>query len=179
MLPQPTLRTDRLNLRPFMLSDASMVQRLAGVREVADTTLNIPHPYEDGVAEAWIRTHAPGFAARELAAFAITDPDDLLVGAMSLRLELAHQRAELGYWIGVPFWNRGYATEAAAAVIKFGFRDLGLNRIYSTHLVGNPASGRVMQKVGMSSEGCHRQHVIKNGRFEDVARYAILVTDVP
>lgn len=129
---QPTLETSRLLLRPFSLTDAPAVKALAGAEEVAWTTLNVPHPYEDGMAEDWIRSHAPGWAADEQAAFAMLDRDgDELVGAISLLIMRAHERAELGYWVGVPYWNRGYATEAARAVLRFGFEELGLHRIYA------------------------------------------------
>lgn len=173
----PALRTARLVLRPFTMADAAAVQRLAGASEVASTTLNIPHPYEDGMAEAWIASHAPAFTRNELAVLAISFPDRALIGAISLRLEPLHRRAELGYWVGVPFWGQGYATEAAQAVLAFGFETLGLNRIYATHLLRNPASGRVMEKIGMRCEGTNRQHVWKDDRFEDLVRYAILSCD--
>ena len=172
---QPTLYTDRLVLRPFSLEDAPVVRRLAGERDVASTTINIPHPYEDGMAEAWIRTHRPGFERGESAVFAVTvrATDDLL-GAIGLTVVTAHDRAELGYWIGKPFWGRGYATEAAAAVLAYAFDVLGLNRVHATHLTRNPASGRVMQKIGMTHEGRSRDHFKKWGVFEDVERYGIL-----
>jgi RimJ/RimL family protein N-acetyltransferase len=173
----PTLHTFRLILRPFTPVDAPAVQRLAGAAQVADTTLNIPHPYEDGMAEAWIATHAGAFAQRESVVFAIALPTEPLIGAISLRLELHHRRAELGYWIGLPFWGHGYATEAARETVDYGFEALTLNRIHATHLLRNPASGRVMEKIGMRCEGTHRQHVWKNGQFEDLVRYAILSGD--
>ena len=171
----PTLETDRLILRPFTLADAPAVQRLAGAREVASTTLNIPHPYPDGAAEQWIAKHQEVFAKGEALELAVTRrADGALVGAMGLRLEVEHARAELGYWIGTPYWGRGYGTEAAGAVVRYGFEALGLNRIYACHLVRNPASGRVMQKIGMAYEGCQRGHLRKWGQFEDVALYGIL-----
>ncbi len=173
-MKQPSLTTSRLVLRPFVIGDAATVQRLAGAREVADTTLSVPHPYEDGMAEAWIATHAPAFARGETATFAVTGFSAGLIGAISLRIQQAHRRAELGYWIGMPHWGRGYATEAAKAVIQFGFEQLLLNRIHACHLTRNPASGRVMIKAGMRLEGCLRQHVVKWDRFEDLATYAIL-----
>ena len=172
----PTLRSKRLVLRPFTPADVLEVQRLAGSPEVSSTTLNIPFPYEDGMAEAWIARHAPEFEADAMAVLAITAAD-VLVGAISLRLERAHRRAELGYWIGQPYWGQGYATEAAATMLQYGFTTLGLNRIQATHLVRNPASGRVMQKVGMRFEGIQREHFWKNGRPETIARYAILAAD--
>jgi RimJ/RimL family protein N-acetyltransferase len=170
----PTLYTARLVLRPFELTDAPLVQLLAGAKQVADTTQHIPHPYEDGMAEAWIASRGDSFASGETATFAITFRSDELVGAVALALHPADQRAELGYWIGVPYWGRGYATEAAAACVAFGFEQLDLHRIHASHLVRNPASGRVMQHLGMQYEGTQLHHVLKNGVFEDLAIYGIV-----
>ena len=100
-----------------------------------------------------------------------------LVGAIGLNIERRFNQAELGYWIGKPFWNRGYATEAAIAVIRFGFASLDLNRIASRHFSRNPASGRVMQKAGLRHEGTARQSMIKWGKYEDLQLYAILRED--
>jgi RimJ/RimL family protein N-acetyltransferase len=175
MKRQPTLETGRLLLRPFTLSDAPDVKRLAGDRAIADTTLNIPHPYEDGMAEKWIATHQPQFEAGKLANFAITLRDTAeLTGAVGLSIVARFDHAELGYWVGVPFWNRGYCTEAAEAVLDYGFNTLNLNRIYATHLKRNPSSGRVMQKLGMQHEGVARQHVKRWNRYEDLVLYGIL-----
>lgn len=176
-MSQPILRTARLVLRPFEPADAKAVQHLAGAPEVADTTQNIPHPYEDGMAEAWIATHSGAFERRESVVLAITHPTDGIVGALNLRLEMQHERAEIGYWIGVPFWGRGYATEAVREGLRYGFLELGLHRIYATHMTRNPASGRVMQKAGMRHEGRHREHVVVKGRHEDIEVYGILGTE--
>ncbi len=170
----PTLQIRRLTLRPFEVEDAPAVQALAGVPEVALTTQNIPYPYEDGMAEAWIATHSPNWDSRKFLAVAISSESDGLVGAVSLHLEAEHRRGELGYWVAVPFWNRGYATEAAGALIEYGFTELDLNRIQARHMTRNPSSGRVMEKLGMKLEGIHRQHVVAHGEVEDVAMYAIL-----
>ena len=104
-------------------------------------------------------------------------PASTLIGAVGLRLELDDRRAELGYWIGKPYWNQGYCTEAARAAIQFGFEQLELNRIFANHFVRNPASGRVMQKLGMVYEGRLRQHVKKWDAFEDLELYGILKDD--
>jgi RimJ/RimL family protein N-acetyltransferase len=176
-LPQPRLATARLLLRPFDPDDAPLVTRLAGDPAIAATTQNVPHPYEEGMAEAWIARHGPGWERGELAVYAVTEPGLGLVGAVGLRIEPAHRRAELGYWIGVPYWGRGYATEAAAELVRLGFGTLGLNRIYATHLTRNPASGRVMVKLGMRLEGCRREHIFKSGRYEDIAEYGLLRAD--
>jgi ribosomal-protein-alanine N-acetyltransferase len=175
---QPTFTTERLILRPFVADDAFDVERLAGQREIADTTLNIPHPYPHGGAAEWIRLHAPAWIDETSATFAIVgQKTGALVGAISLIIKREHQRAELGYWIAIDCWNRGYATEATRAILDLGFETLGLHRIESRHFLRNPASGRVMQKVGMKQEGIERDLVLKWDRFESLALYSILETE--
>jgi len=177
MLRIPTINTERLILRPFHLDDAATVQRLAGAWEVADTTGNLPHPYEDGMAESWIAGHEESFKAGELATFALTPTKSgELVGAMSLVLSNGYQ-GELGYWVGVPYWGKGYCTEAGRAVLAFGFQDLKLKRIHAQAFKRNPASARVMQKLGLSYEGTRRQHALKWGKPEDVVLYGLLKAD--
>jgi RimJ/RimL family protein N-acetyltransferase len=175
LIRQPTLTTERLTLRPFRPSDAPEVVRLASDFKIADTTRNIPHPYPPDVAERWIASHAPRFEAGTLATFAIVrSADATLLGAVGLVIERDDRRAELGYWLGVPYWKAGYMTEAARALVGCGFAQLELHRILATHITRNPASGRVMQKIGMRYEGTLREHVLKWGTFEDLAQYAIL-----
>src|SRR4051812_1681184 len=121
----PTLKTERLSLRPFALADAADVTRLAGDPLVADTTLNIPHPYEDGMAVQWISGHSRTFAEEKGVTFAITlEPEGTLVGAISLMRMLTGHQAELGYWVASPYWNQGICTEAGTAVLKYAFSEL-------------------------------------------------------
>jgi RimJ/RimL family protein N-acetyltransferase len=95
-------------------------------------------------------------------------------GALTLRIDRRHSRAELGYWIGKPYWGQGFATEATSAALRFGFGDLHLNRIFANHFTRNPASGRVLQKLGMKHEGIRRQHSRRWGEFLDSHSYGIL-----
>jgi ribosomal-protein-alanine N-acetyltransferase len=170
-----TIETERLILRPFSLDDAQELQRLINDRDIAATTLNIPHPYEDGMAEEWIGRHQERFDKGEGVNFAITHREEgFFIGGIGLGINKEHENAELGYWVGKPYWNNGYCTEAASAVVKYGFEVLGLNRIHATHMTRNPASGRVMQKTGMKHEGSLRQHMKKWGKFEDIESYGIL-----
>ncbi len=170
----PTIRTKHLILREFSLPDAPRVQALAGTRDVASTTLTIPYPYEDGVAETWIEGHSAAWEDGKRLTLAITTESDGVIGAIDLHLAPNHGRAELGFWIGVPYWNQGFATEAAAALLDYGFSELGLHRIVARHFPRNPASGRVLQKLGMIREGTQREHVLRWDRFEDLECYAIL-----
>lgn len=171
------LKTDRLLLRPFQLSDAPDIQRLAGAKEVAAGTF-LPHPYDTGLAEQWIadreRAHEDGIAV----SFAITLANHAtVIGSISLDIVQIHRHARLGYWLGVPYWNQGYGTEAVRAVLRYGFMQLNLHRIYSPHFQGNAASGRVLQKVGMTYEGRMREHYVRFGRFIDLELYGMLKRD--
>jgi ribosomal-protein-alanine N-acetyltransferase len=180
----PTLRTHRLILQPFTLEDAPRVQQLAGAYEVASRTLTIPYPYRDGMAESWIASHVPNWADKISLTLAITladqePPPQGVIGAVALTFCWVHRRAELGYWLGMPYWNHGYTTEAAQALVNYGFDELGLNRIEAGHYRRNPASGRVMEKIGMQREGLLRQHLFKWGQFEDRVVYGMLASDRP
>lgn len=165
------LTTERLTLRPFTLADAPAVQSLVSAYEVALNTRSIPHPYPEGGAEAWIATHDVEFRENRAHVFAIDDGQ--VVGGIDLILR-GDGVGEVGYWIGVPFWGRGYATEALKAVIGHGFENLGLRRIFACHFGRNAASGRVMQKAGMTCEGTLRQHLMKWDEPVDLVFYGVL-----
>lgn len=168
----PEILTPRLHLRAFRESDIAQLVPLIGTREVAATTLRIPHPYRE--EHAWEFLNA-GRHEDSHPHFAILVRDgERLCGGIGLRMEPVHSHAELGYWLGVPFWKLGYATEAARAVLHYGFADLKLHRIFASHFEGNLASGNVLKKLGMRYEGCQRQHIQKWDRFLDSHLYGIL-----
>lgn len=171
----PVIDTARLRLRPFTLDDAAEVQRYAGDFDVARMTTSIPFPYEDGMAEQWIGTHKTALASGSELVWAIEHvEDERLVGAIGVTLDQELLAGEVGYWVGKPYWNQGYATEATMAIVVFGFEELGLHRLYARHFTDNPASGRVMEKAGMQYEGTLR-HVYRNGDdWRDFAHYSIL-----
>jgi len=173
---QPTLETERLALRPLTPRDAPALSRLAGRREIADTTISIPHPYSEEQARQWIAETAELFAKGKSAVFGMElKRGGSMAGTIGLRdIDAEHSQAELGFWVAVECWGQGYATEAARAVVGFGFERLGLNRIYAHHMVRNPASGRVLARIGMKQEGLLRQRVRKWGVFEDVVLMALL-----
>lgn len=169
------LKTDRLLLRKFELADVPELTRLIGAREVAATTLRIPHPYCEQDARNFIAHMQNGPAENP---FAITlRLSGTLIGGIGLRIEPEHQHGELGYWIGAPHWGKGYATEAARIVLNFGFDRLKLHRIFAHHFRHNEASGKVLRKIGMKHEGCLRGHVRKWGEFIDIEVYAILKSE--
>ena len=167
-----------LTLRPFAAADADRVQACLSVKAVSDGTLTIPYPYPGGAAATWIATHAEKWATGRFAVWAIVrNTDALLVGAISLRITATHRRAEAGYWIAREAWGHGIATDALRSVLAFGFDALDLHRIEAHHFSENPASGRVMQKVGMHHEGRVRGAVFRAGVPRDLELYGMLRTD--
>jgi RimJ/RimL family protein N-acetyltransferase len=150
------------------------VAELAGDRDVAATTLRIPHPYTREMAAEWIAETEQLRADGALVNFAITTEADGVIGSIGLRLVPEHRRAELGYWIGKPYWGKGYATEAGRAVVAHGFNDLGLHRIHAHFMTSNPASGGVLKKLGMTYEGTLRGHTFKWGEFFDIECYGVV-----
>jgi RimJ/RimL family protein N-acetyltransferase len=169
------IETQRLILRPLCEADIPEVVRLLTHPAIAKTTLNIPYPYDEEKARNWLSFQRQRWESGAEHTFAIVHKEDAqLLGAISIRPNTRHEKAEIGYWIGKPYWGLGYATEAARAIIRYAFETLGMNRVYALHFSENPASGQVMQKAGMQFEGVLRSDVRKGESFRDHVIYSIL-----
>ncbi|OFE11340.1 hypothetical protein PHACT_12325 [Pseudohongiella acticola] len=177
MEDQPTLATERLLLRPFQPTDAERVQLLAGNPNVARMTTNIPHPYTDGEAANWITAHTDDWQRGSAAIFAVClRRDGELVGAVGL-MNIHHHDAELGYWIGEPYWGQGFASEAVDAIIGFGITSCELTRLHAHHLSRNPASGKVLTNAGLTRMEKRRVTARDGITQEDADFYEMLITD--
>jgi ribosomal-protein-alanine N-acetyltransferase len=147
----PEITTTRLKLRKLCPEDIPSLVNYAGNKKISDEVLNIPHPYQEFDAVFRISYVVQGFKNKTRYIFAIVLKEtDELIGEVSLHSDDGKRNAELGYWVGEPFWNQGFATEATTAVIKFGFETLELRKIYSTCRVQNEASVKVLLKNGMT-----------------------------
>ena len=155
----PVLETKRLALRAPRLEDAKMVTALANDRRIAENTARIPHPYKLTDAQGFI---AGANKAAEEAVFMITLRDATVIGACGVVLQ--DETPELGYWLGVPYWGKGYATEALHAVIDYAFTDLEHTALQAGARVTNPASRRVLEKCGFqwTGVGLYRISAIKS-----------------
>jgi len=172
---QKNLKTKRLLLRAFTLKDVDDVINLAGDKEIAKTTLSIPHPYTRDDAIKWIKSHKIKYNEGTLLSYAITLINTKeLIGCVALRIEKNNNIAELVYWIGKKYWNNGYCTEASKILIDTGFNELKLHKIYAAYFNINPASGKVMEKLGMNYEGCLKKHIKKWNNYYDLICYGIL-----
>jgi RimJ/RimL family protein N-acetyltransferase len=136
-------------LRAPRLEDANSIAMLANDRRIAENTARIPHPYRIADAEAFIASvNVPDGET----VFLITDLDEAVLGACGVGI-VEGQGPELGYWLGVPFWGQGYATEAVRAVIDYAFTELDYEFLNAGARVTNPASRRVLEKCGFQWTG--------------------------
>ena len=169
------LVTERLILRPLRISDAPSIKDLAGNLNVSKTTRSIPHPYEDGMAESWIKSTQAMADTGESLTFAIQlKSDNVLIGSIGL-VDISASEAVLGFWIGENYWGLGYCTEAAKTVLAFAFNSLGFQKITAEHLTYNIASGEVMKKAGMSHVGTVRKEC-RVGEVGDIEMYELIHT---
>ena len=155
----PVLETKRLVLRAPRLADAKTVAMLADDRRIAENTARIPHPYKMTDAEGFI---SGANKAGGEAVFLIMLRDETIIGACGIMNQ--EQTPELGYWLGVSHWGKGYATEALHAVIDYAFTDLAHESLQAGARVTNPASRRVLEKCGFqwTGVGLYRIRAIKS-----------------
>ncbi|HEY5674530.1 MAG TPA: GNAT family N-acetyltransferase [Malonomonas sp.] len=173
---QPSLQTERLRLRPFIADDAEMLVKLAGTREIADTTISVPHPYTPTAAKSWIvglpHLYRTGSAIHFVISLLETKQ---MIGSVALRvIDKNNATAELEVWIGQPWRRQGYAGEALQEMLDFAFRQLELNRLYSYHFSGDRVAEQFLQKQGFELEGVLREAVRKTTDYQDISLSALL-----
>jgi len=145
----PVLATERLILRAPCFEDARTIAALVNDRRIAENTLRIPHPY--GLADAQSFITAANASDGEIVFLIATRGGDVIGGCGIARF--GEELPEIGYWLGVPFWGQGYATEAVRAVIDHAFGDLGYDALAEGASVSNPASSQVLEKCGVQWKG--------------------------
>ena len=171
------LENETALIRPLEARDSSAIQDLAAAPEIAANTF-VPHPYPPEAASEFVQKGQESWRSGEAYVFGIIDKSSQrFAGCMGIHPAPEHNRAEVGYWIGLPFWGRGLATAALRLLLQFGFETLKLNRVEAGHFDYNPASGRVMEKAGMRREGLRRQYVLHHEEFKDLVWYAIMRED--
>lgn len=161
------------HLRRYRASDLAALVKYADnpsiVRNLRD---RFPHPYTVEAGRFWITSVCD---QEPLATFAIASETELIGGiGLELQHDVYRRSAEIGYWLGEPFWGKGIVTAAVKAVVHYGFSELDLLRIYAGVFATNPRSARVLEKSGFQFEGRLRQAVWKNDQAIDELRYAIL-----
>jgi RimJ/RimL family protein N-acetyltransferase len=162
------IRTPRLVLRAPVASDAARISLLAGDYDVASMTGTIPHPYNEQMAAEWI---ASVLAGEEGVVFAV-ERSGALIGCTGYRA-FGEDHAEMGYWIGKPYWGMGYATEAVRALIHYAFETDGFDYLRVGHFTDNPASARIIAKFGFAPEGQEMRDCAARGAKAHCSTYRL------
>ena len=169
-----------VTLRPWREGDENSIARYADNAKIAANLRDVfPSPYtrEDAAAyvESCIQNEGRGQLCRAIVV------DGAAVGSISLTLgsDVYRRSAELGYWLGKPFWGRGIMTAAVTAMCREGFGTWDIVRIHAEPFARNAASRRVLEKAGFTLEGTLRQSVYKNGEMLDSCIYALLREEAP
>ncbi len=170
----PELTTNKLTLRKIRSSDISSLLKYCNNKNISDQIINIPYPYLEEDAVFRMNFVLQGFKNKERYVFAISFKDsEELIGEIGLHLDKGNNCAQFGYWIAEPFWGKGIATEALAAILKFGFETLHLNKIYATHYPDNLSSGKVMLNNKMIKEAEMKEHYKINDTYKNVIQYRL------
>lgn len=173
MLDVPSIRTPRLLLRAPARTDVADLATLLDDFAVSRMTGRIPHPYVPADAAGWLDLLAGG-AERAW----VIEHEGRLAGGVGLTPVEPSGVLELGYWIGQPFWRRGFATEAARTVVRHAFCDLGAPGLFASHFVDNPASGAVIGRCGFRPAGTARRTSLARGSEVDCLVFRLAPGDV-
>ncbi|KAJ5066671.1 putative gnat family [Anaeramoeba ignava] len=163
------IQTKRLELRPLKETDVSRITELLQDKRISDFAAKIPYPYTENHATIFINYTNNHLNELNFAIILETE----LIGIIGLIFEPENKMAEIGYWIGSPYWGNGYATEAAKALIDFAFNHLDVNKVHGKVYSHNNASARVLEKVGMVREGFRKKHALHGDEYFDLIEFGI------
>ena len=170
----PRIKTERLLLRPFCLYDVKNYFELATDSDVLSGT-DMPHELSETSVREWVLSHPECWQRRREVYVVVTEIETReTVGSVSLFTYDRHNKADLGYWIAKEHWGKGYGTEATEAMVTYAFDTMKLHKLEANHLLRNPSSGKVLEKLGFIYEGLHRDAYLKDGKYEDLVFYGLL-----
>jgi ribosomal-protein-alanine N-acetyltransferase len=165
------IRTPRFTLRPYRKSDLESIVKHINDKAIAGNTLTIPYPYTMKDAEEWYRKFRKMMRRKGLDRIALViEIDGEAVGSVGITRH--DHKAEIGYWLGRAYWGKGIMTEVVKEITKYGFRELGLRRMYAFVFTHNKASMRVLEKAGYKYEGMLRKNVKKGDKYFDEYLFA-------
>ena len=169
------IKGDRINLRKLRKSDAESIQKHAKDKEISRYT-TLPHPYKLEHAQYFIKLTHKKMRKKESYEFGIElKGTKKIIGMIGLmNIEFKNKKSELGYWLGKEYWRKGLTTESLGLVLKFGFEELKLEKIYAKVMYPNIASANLLKKNGFKLEGRLRKNTLKNGKLMDDLIYGLL-----
>ncbi|MBI2660225.1 GNAT family N-acetyltransferase [Candidatus Woesearchaeota archaeon] len=166
-----TIKAKRFILRPFKKGDEDFLRKNINDIEIYNRTCRIPYPYSRKHAIEFVKTNSkPNIKAKKELNFAI-DIDGKVIGGIGFR-DMKTHRAEVGYWLGKKYWNKGIISEALRLITNFGFKKLKLRRVYAIVFTKNKPSAKVLEKNNYKLEGTMRKYTLKDGKLIDVLLYA-------
>lgn len=175
----PILESHRLLLRGLKPEDARGFYDWKLDPWIADNGLSVGFPYPEGAAERFIERSFTGPDKNQYTWGMVLKEKDLFVGIISLFVTPAHHHAQIGYWIGKEYRNQGITTEAGRILLSDSFMRHNLNRIFAQTFTHNPASVRVLEKLGMKYEATLRKHVLHDtGVYRDLHIYGLLRSEL-
>jgi RimJ/RimL family protein N-acetyltransferase len=170
----PEIHTGRLTLRRVEAGDIGSLLKYANSKSISGNILNMSYPYREEDAVAWVNRAMQGYRSGERFILAIVLKEiGEFIGAIALNIDARHNVAELGYWLGEPFRGRGIMSEAAKAMLKFGFEELDLHKIFATAFIENKASEKILLNNGMIREGEMKDHYKVDDVYKSVAQYRL------
>ena len=170
----------RVSIRPLRFSDAPCLYENVKDKEIVTWTVSIPHPYPKDGALKFVRKVRYNIKKKKAYAFGIVLKETgTVIGVVELMaLDWRDKNAEIGYWLGRKYWAGDLMTEAVRLILKFGFGNLELHRIYAKLFEENTGSARVLEKCGFKLEGRMREERYRYGKWHDALRYGILDSDL-
>ncbi len=172
---QLTFQGDKINLRKLRKADAMDIYQNAKDKEIAQFTY-VPHPYTLKDGEEYVRSTQKNIRKGKTYALGIElKSKKSIVGTIALmNVDMDNKNAEIGYWLGKPYWGGGIMKEAISLILEFGFETLGLERIYAKVFHPNISSARLLERSGFSYEGTFRKSTLRGGKWMNDMLYAIL-----
>lgn len=167
------IKTKRLSLAPLQSEDYEAMARFLNNKKIYDSTFHIPFPYTQEDAKKYIANSQSKFEKIGTRDYGIYFCHEL-VGCISISVDALNKSGEIAYWIAEMHWNKGYASEALAAILETAFLVDGYNKVYGYHYSGNVASKRVMMNNAMKNDGVLREHIFKDEQYRDICICSIL-----
>jgi [ribosomal protein S5]-alanine N-acetyltransferase len=162
------IKTKRLILRPLQRSDALLLAKYANDRTIYRNTLRMPYPYTLKQANQWINKNLANYKKRNSNYYSfVIEFEGKFAGALGIDSIIRGHKAELGYWLGRPYWGKGFMTEAVKEATNFAFKKYKLKRVYAWTFTWNKASQNVLKKAGFKFEGVAKKNVKKKGKYLD------------
>ncbi len=173
----PALETDRLILRGLREDDLEQLILMLNNENVSKQVFSIAYPFTMKHAKERFNSIHDGYREQRMFVFSIAlKENDLVIGQIGLHPDEKHNHAEIGYVLGEPYWGKGFMTEAIHKVLEYGLKDRKFHKIFATHYIDNPASGRCMAKAGMNLEGELFEHYKTSEGYKSVRPYGITIT---